>query len=66
MLYLQGLESDFLEKTPEAQAMREIESEVREKARMAMEELEKSEKEIPAVDIEPKVDKPKRGKKSAE
>jgi len=66
MLYLQGLESDFLEKTPEAQAMREIELEVREKARMALEEMAKTEKEDQALDIELKVDKPKRGKKSAE
>lgn len=36
MLYLQGLDSDFLEKTPEAQAMREVEQEVIEKAQEAI------------------------------
>ncbi len=32
MLYLQGLESDFLDRTPEALAMREIETEIMQKA----------------------------------
>jgi len=41
MLYLQGLESDFLEQTPEAVALREIEVEVQKKASDAMAELEK-------------------------
>jgi len=41
MLYLQGLESDFLEQTPEAVALREIETEVQKKASDAMAELEK-------------------------
>jgi hypothetical protein len=36
MLYLQGLDSDFLEKTPEAKAMREVEQEVIEKAQEAI------------------------------
>lgn len=40
MLYLQGLEPDFLQKTPEAQAMKEIESEIREKAKEALTKLE--------------------------
>jgi len=41
MLYLQGLESDFLEQTPEAVALREIESEIQKKAADAIAELEK-------------------------
>ena len=43
MLYLQGLESDFLEKTPEAVAMKEIQAEVlaqAEKAAKALNEVE--------------------------
>lgn len=37
MLYVQGLDSDFLERTPEATAMREVELEVIAKAREALE-----------------------------
>ncbi len=37
MLYLQGLDSDFLENTPEARAMREVELEVMDRAREALE-----------------------------
>jgi hypothetical protein len=67
MLYLQGLESDFLEKTPEAQAMREIETEVRDKAQKALKELEQTEEEKQILDLESKVDKPsKRSKKTTE
>ena len=40
MLYLQGLESDFLERTPEAQAMKEIESDILDKAEEAAKALE--------------------------
>ena len=40
MLYLQGLESDFLDKTPEAQAMKEVETDVLEKAAEATKVLE--------------------------
>jgi len=57
MLFLQGLESDFLEQTPEAQAMREVESDLIKKAEEAVkavrelakeeEEREKAEKEKP-------------------
>ena len=36
MLYLQGLDSDFLEKTPEAKAMREVEQEIIGKAQEAI------------------------------
>jgi len=47
MLFLQGLQSDFLEQTPEAVALREVEEEARKKAEEAMAELEKElEKEI--------------------
>jgi hypothetical protein len=42
MLYLQGLDSDFLEKTPEAVAIKEIEEEIQTKASEALVELEKS------------------------
>ena len=42
MLYLQGLESDFLEKTPEARAIKEIEEEIQIKATEALAELEKA------------------------
>lgn len=37
MLYVQGLDSDFLDQTPEAKAMHEVESEVIEKAKDALE-----------------------------
>ena len=40
MLYLQGLESDFLERTPEAQAMKEVETDVLDKAAAATKALE--------------------------
>ena len=40
MLYLQGLESDFLEKTPEAQAMKEVETDILNKAAEAAKALE--------------------------
>jgi len=65
MLYLQGLESDFLEQTPEAVALREIEVEVQKKASDAMAELEKenedksepelkvSEPELKVIDTKP-------------
>lgn len=52
MLFLQGLDSDFLEKTPEAKAMKEVEEDIIEKAReairaaeaVAQEELEEAER----------------------
>ncbi len=40
MLYLQGLESDFLEKTPEAQALKEVETDILDKAAEAAKALE--------------------------
>lgn len=49
MLYLQGLDSDFLEKTPEAVAMKEIEADILNKAEEALKvanAIEKEEKEL--------------------
>ncbi len=60
MLYLQGLDSDFLEKTPEAVAVKEIEEEIQTKATKALAELEK----ITAKDDEPEKEKPKPKAKS--
>jgi hypothetical protein len=73
MLYLQGLSPDFLEKTPEAMAIREIEEEIQQKANDVLAELNKvtaaAEKpaeavaEPPGEEVKPK----KRGpKKSSE
>lgn len=45
MLYLQGLDSDFFEQTPEAKAMREVETELRAKAAAAIEELKREDEE---------------------
>ena len=45
MLYLQGLDSDFFEQTPEAKAMKEVETELRAKAAEAIEELRKENEE---------------------
>jgi len=42
MLYLQGLDSDFLEKTPEALAIREIEEDIQARASEALAKLEES------------------------
>jgi len=57
MLYLQGLESDFLEKTPEAQAMKEVEIDILAKAAEAAKALE-------AVIEEEEVKKPAPKKRS--
>jgi len=57
MLYLQGLESDFLEKTPEAQAMKEVEIDILTKAAEAAKALE-------AVIEEEEVKKPAPKKRS--
>jgi len=45
MLYLQGLEPDFLEKTPEAVAMKEVETDILSKAAEAAKALEAIQKE---------------------
>ena len=57
MLFLQGLESDFLEKTPEAKAMKEIEVELITKAREAAKVLEavKEEEAIVRINAENKL-----------
>ncbi len=59
MLFLQGLDSDFLDQTPEAQAMKEIESEILQKAEDAIraaeaiiEEEEASIVEEPEMNLE--------------
>jgi hypothetical protein len=56
MLYLQGLSSDFLEQTPEAIAMREVEADIMDKAEAAMQAAA-------AVEEEEAKDKPKKTKK---
>jgi predicted subunit of tRNA(5-methylaminomethyl-2-thiouridylate) methyltransferase len=68
MLYLQGLASDFLEKTPEALAIREIEEEIQTKATEALAELEKAaaEKEKPESKKKPGPKKGSSNKKSSE
>jgi predicted subunit of tRNA(5-methylaminomethyl-2-thiouridylate) methyltransferase len=68
MLYLQGLASDFLEKTPEAMAIREIEEEIQTKATEALAELEKAatEKEKPESKKKPGPKKGSSNKKSSE
>lgn len=50
MLYLQGLESDFLDQTPEAQAMKEVEADIIDKAQEAIKAAE-------AVQVEEKEEK---------
>jgi len=62
MLYLQGLESDFLEQTPEAVALREIEVEIQKKATDAMIELEKENEDKSKPEL--KVDDKKPAKKT--
>lgn len=67
MLYLQGLDSDFLEKTPEAMAMREIETDLINKAEQALKAAQIIEEERQKAEEE-KAKKPKkrsRKKKSA-
>ena len=50
MLYLQGLEPDFLEKTPEAMAMKEVEADILDKAAEAAKALEAIQKEQDKVE----------------
>ena len=45
MLFLQGLDSDFLDQTPEARAMREVQQEILDKAEAAMQAAEAVAKE---------------------
>lgn len=66
MLYLQGLASNFLDNTPEAVAMREVEGELRQKATKAIEELTKKQEDAAAEKvIEEKNKKSKISKKSS-
>jgi len=48
MLYLQGMDSDFIEQTPEAVAMREVEAELRVKANIVIDELSQQQAEADA------------------
>lgn len=61
MLYLQGLGSDFLENTPEAKAMKDIETDVLEKAELAAQAVAAVQEEIEAEAA--KAEKPKRTRK---
>jgi hypothetical protein len=54
MLYLQGLEPDFLEKTPEAKAIKEVEADILAKAEEAARALEAVEAEEEAKKAKPK------------
>lgn len=64
MLFLQGLDSDFLEKTPEAMAMREIETDLINKAEEALKVAQAVEEERKKAEETEKVEKPKkRGRK---
>lgn len=60
MLYLQGLDSDFLEKTPEATAMREIEADIISKAEEALKAAKAIEEEGKALEKVEKKAKAKR------
>jgi len=51
MLYLQGLDSDFLDQTPEAQAMREVESDILNKAAAAIQAAEAVQQEEVVDDV---------------
>ncbi|MFA5396086.1 MAG: hypothetical protein WC346_08775 [Methanogenium sp.] len=66
MLYIQGLDSNFMEQVPEAIAMREIEDELKRKATKAIEELSKQQKEDEAEAAAVlKVKKPKSSNKKS-
>lgn len=60
MLYLQGLDSDFLDNTPEAKAMREVEEDILDKAReaiaLAQANLDKEDEKV-SVDTQDKKQK---------
>lgn len=64
MLYLQGLDSDFLEKTPEAMAMREIEGDLLSKAEEALKTAKAIEEENAQAEKEEKPKKTTRKKKT--
>ena len=64
MIYLQGLEPDFLEKTPEAEALREVEREIINKAEEALKVAKALEEERKMEEEEKiKESKPKRTRK---
>jgi len=69
MLYLQGLESDFLEKTPEAQAMKDVERELLKRAEeaalalKAIEEENKQTSDITEEVVTEEAPKPKKARK---
>ena len=64
MLYLQGLDSDFLEQTPEAVAMREVETDIMEKADAALKASEAiAQEELENEEITKEVKKPVKSKK---
>jgi hypothetical protein len=66
MLYLQGLDSNFLEQTPEAQAMREVEDDIIAKAQAALQAAEAvAEEEAEDKVIEPEPEKKPAPKKTA-
>lgn len=59
MLYLQGYESDFLERTPEALAMKEVESDIMRRTTLAIEAekaKQKAEEELVEVEEKPQED----------
>jgi hypothetical protein len=60
MLYLQGLESDFLEKTPEALAIKEVEDDIMKKAEAAAKAVEAIAEEDKSKAIEKKESTPKK------
>lgn len=64
MLFLQGLESDFLEKTPESVALREIETDVMDKAKETLKVLKVVETEKKEMIEEKPKKKVKKNKKS--
>jgi hypothetical protein len=67
MLYLQGLDSDFLEQTPEARAMKEVEDDIISKAQEALKAVRAAEEEEKAAKEEKasKNTKKKSAKKSS-
>ena len=63
MLYLQGLDSDFLEQTPEARAMKEVETDILSKAQEALKAAEAvAEEEAAEKEAAKKVKKPAKKK----
>lgn len=63
MLYLQGLESDFLEKTPEARAIKEVELEIQERAKKALQELEEARELSESKPEEAEAEEPRKPKR---